>query len=135
QGNARAAFVPFAAAFALGLAWSVVSAVVFVPAVGAGIAKGGVRGTRFTRWLGRGYARVVIGLLRWRWATLAAAAAFVGVLGWAFVKKVPRSAWGNWFDQRTTLSAFLSFPRGSDPESLDRGMRAFEAIVVGVPGV
>ncbi|HSE28039.1 MAG TPA: efflux RND transporter permease subunit, partial [Gemmatimonadales bacterium] len=135
QGNARAAFVPFAAAFALGLGWSVISAVVFVPAVGGGVARGGARGTRFTRWLGRGYGWTVIRLLRWRWATLALAAAAVGVLGWAFVRKVPRSAWGNWFDQRTTLSASLSFPRGSDPESLDRGMREFEQIVVGVPGV
>jgi multidrug efflux pump subunit AcrB len=135
QGNARAAFVPFAAAFALALGWSVVSAVVFVPAVAGGIARDGARGTRFTRWLGRGYAWTVVRLLRWRWATLTVAAALTALAGWTFVKKVPRSAWGNWFDQRTTLSAYLSFPRGSDPESLDRGMREFERIVVGVPGV
>ncbi|HJS46453.1 MAG TPA: efflux RND transporter permease subunit, partial [Gemmatimonadales bacterium] len=135
QGNARAAFVPFAAAFALALGWSVASAVVFVPAVAGGIARGGARGTRFTRWLGRGYAWMVVRILRWRWATLAVAAALTAFAGWTFVKKVPRSAWGNWFDQRTTLSARLSFPRGSDPESLDRGMREFERIVVGVPGV
>jgi hypothetical protein len=62
-------------------------------------------------------------------------AAIVVVLAWGFVKKVPRSSWSFYGDARTTLSARLSFPRGSDPESLDRGMREFEAIVVGVPGV
>lgn len=36
QGNARAAFIPFAAAFALALGWSVVTALVMVPALGAG---------------------------------------------------------------------------------------------------
>ena len=36
QGDARAAFVPFAAAFALALGWSVVSAVLLVPALGQG---------------------------------------------------------------------------------------------------
>ncbi|MEO8226978.1 MAG: efflux RND transporter permease subunit, partial [Gemmatimonadota bacterium] len=36
QGNARAAFIPFASAFVLALAWSVVSSLLMVPALGAG---------------------------------------------------------------------------------------------------
>ena len=36
QGNARAAFVPFAVAFALALGWSVLSSVVMIPALGRG---------------------------------------------------------------------------------------------------
>ena len=137
QGNARAAFVPFAAAFALALGWSVVSAVVFVPAVAKGVARAGPGGhaRRVERRLLHAYEWIVIRTLRWRWVTLGLAASLVGVAAWGFVKKVPRTSWGNWFDQRTTLSAYLSFPRGSDPESLDRGMREFEQIVVGVPGV
>jgi len=131
QGNARAAFIPFAAAFALALAWSVLSALIMVPALGSG------HGMHQAGWprSRRIYGRAVGWLVRWRWLTLGAAAAAVGVLVWGFVKKVPRSSWGNYGGARTTLSASLSFPRGSDPASLDRGMREFEAIVVGVPGV
>ena len=64
QGNARAAFVPFAAAFAIGLGWSVVASVVMIPAVGAG------HGLRTGHWprLARLYDRTLVGLLRWRWA-------------------------------------------------------------------
>jgi multidrug efflux pump subunit AcrB len=51
------------------------------------------------------------------------------------VKKVPRSSWGNWFGQRTTLTTSLSFPRGSDTESLDRAIAEFERIAVGRGGV
>ena len=68
QGDARAAFVPFAAAFSLALAWSVVSAVLLVPALGQGH---GVRQAHWPR-AKRAYTRVVISLLRWRWATLTA---------------------------------------------------------------
>ncbi len=131
QGNARAAFVPFAAAFALALGSSVVSSLVMVPALGAGhgVARGG--------WprLDRAYRWVLIRLLRWRWATVALTTAALGVLTWGFINKVPRYNWGDWFGQRTTLSASLGFPRGSDPVSLDLGMRDFERLVVGVPGV
>ncbi len=131
QGNARAAFIPFAAAFALALAWSVLSALIMVPALGAGH---GIHRSGSSR-LRHIYGKAVGGLVRWRWVTLSFAAAAVGVLTWGFIKKVPRSSWSFGPDARTTLSAGLSFPRGSDPESLDRGMREFEAIVVGVPGV
>ncbi|HEX5004985.1 MAG TPA: efflux RND transporter permease subunit, partial [Gemmatimonadales bacterium] len=131
QGNARAAFVPFAAAFALALGSSVLSSLVMVPALGAGhgVARGG--------WprLDRAYRWMLIKLLRWRWVTVAVTLAALGVLTWGFVHKVPRYNWGDWFGQRTTLSASLGFPRGSDPVSLDQGMREFEKIVVGVPGV
>jgi multidrug efflux pump subunit AcrB len=131
QGNARAAFVPFAAAFALALGSSVVSSLVMVPALGAGhgVARGG--------WprLDRAYRWVLVRLLRWRWATVALTTAALGVLTWGFINKVPRYNWGDWFGQRTTLSASLGFPRGSDPVSLDLGMRDFERLVVGVPGV
>jgi multidrug efflux pump subunit AcrB len=131
QGDARAAFLPFAAAFALALGWSVVSALVMVPALGAGHGMHGVGWPRMRA----AYGRTVGRLARWRWATLVVATALVGLTGWAFVKKVPRSSWGSWYDQRTVLTARLGFPRGSDPETLDRGMREFEQLVVGVPGV
>lgn len=133
QGDARAAFMPFAAAFALALAWSVISAVLMVPALGM---NHGLRPAHWPR-ARRIYARVVIGLLRWRAATLAVAVLMLAVLGWGFVKKVPRFSFGRYGGgQRTTLSASLSFPRGSDPAALDRGMREFEQIVLrGYPEV
>jgi multidrug efflux pump subunit AcrB len=131
QGNARAAFTPFAVAFALALAWSVLSSVVMIPALGAGH---GLRRVVWPRVL-RLYERTVVGLLRWRWATLVLVVGFWGLTAWGFVRKVPRFNWGAWWGQRATLSARLSFPRGSDPASLDRGIREFEQIVVGREGV
>lgn len=131
QGNARAAFVPFAAAFALALGCSVLSAVLMIPALSAGHGASKLHWPRVNRF----YRHVVIRLLRWRWVTLGLAVAALGVVTWGFIEKVPRTSWGDWFGQRTTLSVFLSFPRGSDPASLDLGMREFESIVVGVPGV
>ncbi|MGE5091192.1 MAG: efflux RND transporter permease subunit [Bacillota bacterium] len=132
QGNARAAFIPFASAFTLALGWSVVSSLVMVPALGAG------HGMHETGWpRTRGVYRKVVGVLtRRRWITLACSAIILAWLGWGFVKKVPKSAgFGSFFGQRTTLSVNLGFPRGSDPDALDRGMREFESIVVGTPGV
>jgi len=127
QGDARAAFVPFAAAFALALAWSVVSALLLVPALGAGHR---IRQAHWPR-ARRAYARMVIALLRWRWATLIGTVTVLGVLSWAFVRKVPRFAFGRYGgSQRTTLSASLSFPRGSDPASLDWGIRELERIAL-----
>ena len=127
QGDARAAFVPFAAAFALALAWSVISAVLLVPALGRGH---GIRQAHWPR-ARRAYTRLVIGLLRWRWATLTGTVLVLGLLSWGFVKKVPRFSFGRYGgDQRTTLSASLSFPRGSDPASLDWALRELEAIVL-----
>ena len=133
QGDARAAFVPFAAAFSLALAWSVVSAVLLVPALGQGH---GVRQAHWPR-AKRAYTRVVISLLRWRWATITGTVVVLAVLSWAFVKKVPRYSFGRYGgDQRTTLRASLSFPRGSDPASLDWAIRELEQIVLrGYPEV
>jgi HAE1 family hydrophobic/amphiphilic exporter-1 len=131
QGDARAAFAPFAAAFAMGLGWSVLGSVLLVPALGQG------HGLGRNRWplLRRGYLRMLLLLLRWRWATIGLTIVTLAGLGWVFVKKVPRSSFGSWFGQRTTLSASLGFPRGSDPESLDRSIRELERLVVGRPGV
>lgn len=131
QGNARAAFVPFASAFALALFWSVISALVMIPAVGTG------RAAAVGAWprLHNGYLWLLRPLVRWRWITIALTTVVLGVVTWGFVKKVPRSSWGNWFGERTTLNVSLSFPRGSDPQSLDLGMREFEAIAVGRPGI
>jgi HAE1 family hydrophobic/amphiphilic exporter-1 len=149
QGNARAAFVPFAVAFALALGWSVLSSVVMIPAIAGGsLARGGPaaagalgagrrRGplARLRRRLERLYAWFAIRLVRWRWIVVVLTLAGVGVAGWGFFTKVPRWSFGSWYGQRSTLSAYLNFPRGSDPQSLDRAMREFEAIVVGRPGV
>jgi multidrug efflux pump subunit AcrB len=74
---------------------------------------------------------MVIALLRWRWVTLTATVLALGVLSWGFVKKVPRFSFGRYGgDQRTTLSASLSFPRGSDPASLDWALRELETIAL-----
>jgi multidrug efflux pump subunit AcrB len=130
QGNARAAFVPFAAAFALALVWSVFSSVVMIPAVGVG-------GAGPPAWPGlhRAYLATLAPLLRWRRITIALTVGLLALVTWGFVKRVPRSSWGNWYGQRTTLGVSLTFPRGSDPESLDRSIREFEQIAVGRPGV
>ncbi|NOT07263.1 MAG: efflux RND transporter permease subunit [Gemmatimonadales bacterium] len=130
QGNARAAFVPFAAAFALGLVWSVFSSVVMIPSVGTG-------GSEKAPWpkLQSFYLKTLSPLLRWRKTTLAFTILLLGVVTWGFVKRVPRSSFGNWYGQRTTLGVTLSFPRGSDPESLDRSIAEFERIAVGREGV
>ncbi len=130
QGNARAAFVPFAAAFALGLLWSVFSSVIMIPAVGVG---GGAK----QAWprLERVYLATLAPLLRWRRVTITLVVAVLGLLGWGFVKRVPKSSFGNWYGQRTALSVIVTFPRGSDPESLDRSMAEFERIAVGREGV
>jgi len=131
QGNARAAFVPFAAAFTLALFWSVIASVIMLPAVG-GFAIG--KDAEWPR-MSRLYLATLRPLVRWRWVTIVLATALLALVGWGFVKKVPRSSWGNWFGQRTTLFAALTFPRGSDPESLDRSIAEFEQIAVGRPGV
>ncbi len=131
QGNARAAFVPFAAAFTLALGWSVVASVVMLPAVG------GFAISKDATWprLHRIYLATLRPLVRWRWLTIGLATGLLVLVAWGFVKKVPRSSWGNWFGQRTTLMAALTFPRGSDPESLDRAIAEFEQIAVGRTGV
>lgn len=131
QGNARAAFMPFAAAFALALFWSVGTALVLIPAVGRGAAaRGG--------WprLAHGYHVVARAILRWRFVVIALTIAMVGVLGWGFATKVPRSAWGGWGgERRATVSASVSFPRGSDPAEVERLIRELERVAVGREGV
>ncbi len=131
QGNARAAFAPFAAAFALALAWSLVASVVMIPAMSGRI------GGKMAKWdkTQHVYLKTLRPLVRWRWITIALAAGLVGFVTWGFIKRVPRSSWGNWFGQRTTVNVSISFPRGSDPESLDRALREFESIAVGREGV
>ena len=132
QGNARALFAPFAGAFALALFWSVGTALVFVPAVGRG------EDGRAHGWpgLARLYERMVGGTLRWRYTTIALTAAAVAVLSWAFVKKVPRTDWGRGFGApHTTISADVSFPRGSDPAAVEKIVSELEADAIGQPGV
>ncbi|MGE0354454.1 MAG: efflux RND transporter permease subunit [Gemmatimonadales bacterium] len=131
QGNSRAAFVPFAVAFALALGCSVLSSVVMIPALGAGH---GVRSGHWPR-LTRFYTRIVMGLLRYRPLTLIVVATLLGIVTWGFVQKVPHSAAFNWGGQRTALNVYISFPRGSDPAALDRAMQEFERLVVGEEGV
>lgn len=131
QGDTRAAFVPFAAAFALALGWSVITALLVVPALGRG---GAVQPVTWPR-MSRVFRAVLRGLLRWRWLTLTGSVALLAVMTWGFVKKVPRSSWGGWGERRTTLAVNLTFPRGSDPETLDRAMKEFEQIVLGRPEV
>lgn len=131
QGNARAAFVPFAAAFTLALGWSVLSALVMVPSLAGG------HGLQDRHWprLQRSYGWMVRKTLRWRWVTLALTAAMVGGLGWVFVKKVPRFSFSGFGGQRNTVQVSINFPRGSDPAGLDAAMREMEAVVVGGEGI
>ena len=132
QGDARAAFVPFAAAFVLGLGWSVVTAVVMIPALASGHRVHEAAWPR-TRRL---YVRLLRPLLRFRWVTIVVTVTALAALSWVFVKKVPRFAFGGFGGgQRTVIQAFISFPRGSDPASLDAAMRELERVAVGKPGV
>ncbi len=132
QGNTRAAFVPFAAAFLLALFWSVGTALVLVPAVGQG---GDRRAHGWPRVM-RIYERVVNRLLRWRWATIAFTVVMVGVLTWGFITKVPRNSWGGWGgNERTSISARVSFPGGSDPAEVARLVGELERVALGRDGV
>jgi multidrug efflux pump subunit AcrB len=131
QGETRAAFVPFAVAFGLALACSVVTSVIFIPALGHGHETHSARYRRLDRW----YARSLVTLLRWRWAALVLFVGAFGSLFWRFATKVPRTSFSWWGGQRTSVYVRLSFPRGSDPVTLDRAMRDFEAIAVGGEGV
>jgi multidrug efflux pump subunit AcrB len=131
QGDARAAFVPFAAAFTMAMAWSVVASLIMVPALakGHGHAARWIRGKKF-------YSMLVKRTLRWRWVTMAATVVVLAVLTWGFTKKVRRFAFGGFGSQiRTSVSVNLSFPRGSDIDGLDRAMREMETIAVGAEGV
>lgn len=131
QGNARAAFVPFAAAFVLALGFSVLTSVVMIPAVGAG------HGLRTGHWpaLDRAYQWTLRRILRWRWAVAVLLVTLLGTVAWGFATRVERVAWGGGSGERTTIMVGVGFPRGSDPESLDRALREFEAIAVGREGV
>ena len=131
QGNARSAFAPFAAAFVCALAWSLFTALLMVPALGAGSRSGRAHWYR-TRRL---YVKVLGRMLRWRAAAMVLTLGVLGVLTWGFVKKVPRSSFSGFGERRTTLTVSLSFPRGSEPTSVDRAMREFESIVVKRPEV
>jgi HAE1 family hydrophobic/amphiphilic exporter-1 len=131
QGDARAAFVPFASAFVIATAWSVFTALVVVPSLGVGTTRRRVEWHRMSQL----YRWVLQRCLRWRWLTLLAAAATLGLVGWGFVKKVPRYAWGGYGEYRSILSVHLGFPRGSDPETVDRSMQEFESIVLNRPEV
>ena len=132
QGDARAAFVPFASAFVLGLGCSIGTAVVMVPALASGHRVHEAAWPRARRL----YMRMLRPLLRFRRTTLLATVALLGALTWVFVKKVPRFAFSGFGNgQRTVIQAFISFPRGSDPASLDAAMRELEQVAVGRPGV
>jgi HAE1 family hydrophobic/amphiphilic exporter-1 len=132
QGNARAAFMPFAAAFTMALGWSVVASVVMIPALATGhrIHETSWRRSR------RLYARVLFPMIRFRWVTIGFTAIMLAGLTWVFIKKVPRFAFGGFgFGQRTFVTASISFPRGSDPVTLDNAVREMENLAVGQPGV
>ena len=132
QGNARAAFMPFAAAFTMALAWSVLSSLVMIPALASGHR---IHESTWPR-SRRIYARMLMPLIRFRWATFAVTALMLVGLTWVFVKKVPRFSFGGFgFGNRTFVTAMISFPRGSDPVTLDNAIRELEALAVGQLGV
>jgi HAE1 family hydrophobic/amphiphilic exporter-1 len=132
QGNARAAFVPFASAFVIALFWSVLASIVMIPAVGLG------RGLPAGGWrrLGRLYNWIVVRvLLRFRYGVIGITTVALAVLAWGFAKRVERISWMGWGGERTTVNVRVTFPRGSDPETLDRAIREFETIAIGREGV
>jgi hydrophobic/amphiphilic exporter-1 (mainly G- bacteria), HAE1 family len=132
QGNARAAFMPFAAAFTMALGWSVLSSLVMIPALASGHR---IHESTWPR-SRRVYARMLRPLIRFRWVTFAVTILMLAGLTWVFIKKVPRFAFGGFgFGQRTTVTAVISFPRGSDPQTLDNAIREMEALAVGRRGV
>lgn len=131
QGNARAAFFPFAAAFALALTWSVFASVVMIPALGRGH---GLK-PRQWKWPIRIYSWMLRKLVIWRWATVLLSAATIAYLGWYFYKKVPRYSWSGYGDQRSYVVVSVRFPRGSNVDNLDKLMREFESMTVGKDGV
>jgi HAE1 family hydrophobic/amphiphilic exporter-1 len=138
QGNARAAFVPFAIAFLLALGWSVAAALLLVPALGPARSlsgKGPARRGSLARRMRRGYGRLVGGIVRFRWLTLAAAVLVLSALGWGFWKTTPTFEWGGYGLPPTLLQASLNFPRGSDPDALSAAMAELEQIAIGAPGV
>ncbi|MCC6244126.1 MAG: efflux RND transporter permease subunit, partial [Gemmatimonadaceae bacterium] len=97
QGNARSAFAPFAAAFVCALAWSLFTALLVVPALGAQSMTGRVVWRKTERL----YAAVLSRMLRWRAATLVFTLGVLGVLTWGFIKKVPRSSFSGFGERRT----------------------------------
>lgn len=127
QGNARAAFMPFAAAFALALFWSIGTALVLIPAVS--LASG-----RTGKWrrLGRINAWTLRLLLRWRGVTVTFSLALVVLFTWGFLKKVPRTNWSNWDlgVRRQVISASVSFPDGYDPAEAKRVVEDLERIAL-----
>ncbi len=131
QGNARAAFFPFAAAFSLALFCSVISALVMIPALAAG------HGLKETHWprANRAYGWMVKKTLRWRWVTIGVTTLAIAGLGWVFVNKIPRFSFSGFGTQRNSVRVNISFPRGSDPAGLDAAMREMEAVVVGRDGI
>ena len=132
QGDARSAFVPFAAAFVAATLWSVFTALIIVPALGLGTNTTRAQWNRtqqLYRWL-------LQRCLRFRWLTLTTTVVLLAIVAWGFVKKVPRYSWGSGYGQnRTSLAVYLSFPRGSDPGTVDRSMREFEYLVLEHPEV
>jgi HAE1 family hydrophobic/amphiphilic exporter-1 len=132
QGNARAAFMPFAAAFTMALGWSVLSSLVMIPALAKGHR---IHESTWPR-SRRVYAKMLIPLIRFRWVTIGMTAVILVGLTWVFIKKVPRFAFGGFgFGDRTFVTAMISFPRGSDPQTLDAAIREMEAIAIGQLGV
>ena len=126
QGNTRAAFVPFAAAFLLALFWSVGTALVLVPAVGQG---GDRRAARLAAGDARSMSASSTGSCAGAGSTIGVTVATIGVLTWGFITKVPRNSWGGWGgSERTTISAGVSFPRGSDPAEVARLVRELERV-------
>ncbi len=131
QGDARAAFTPFAVAFALALGCSILTSLVMLPALSHGHGMHQVRWPGLRRW----YLHAVVALLRWPRGMAAATLVLLVGLGWVFVTRVPRSSFGGWWGQRTALNARVDFPSGSDPATIDQSVGELERIVVGRPGV
>lgn len=131
QGDTRAAFLPFAVAFALALVFAVLTSVVLIPSLSHGH---DIHRARYPR-LDRSYARSVIFLLRWRYVALVCFIGGFGFLFYRFATTVPRVSFGWWGDRSTTVDVYIGFPRGSEPGATDRAIGEFERIAVAADGV
>ncbi len=136
QGNSRAEFMPFAAAFALALAWSVGVALIVVPAVGRGGRGSGRAAPKGWPRLARLYRRMMLGVLRWRFVAIAFTAAAVGGAHLGIHQEGAAGQLGRLVrQQHQIITASVGFPKGSDPEKLNEIISELEQVAIGRPGV
>ncbi len=136
QGNSRAEFMPFAAAFALALSGRSVSALIFVPGGGARWPRHRTRRPQGWPRLARLYRWMMLGVLRWRFWPWPSPPPPSRCSPGGSSRRCHRVSWGDWYGQQhQIISASVGFPKGSDPEKLNQIISELEAVALGRPGV